>query len=271
MSFEDDAPAPQEVRLRGGTANRGRIVRVGDTVRRPLRASSPATRALLEHLARNGFDGAPRWIGVDDVGRETLTFIPGSAPYTPYPEWALTDAALSSVAQLLRRFHDAVAGFDADAWQWHRDVPAPFCSPFASHNDPNLDNVVFRDGRAVALIDFDLAGSGSRVWDLASAARLWCPLRADSDVHDVRQGRGLHRLRLFLEAYDAGAAEREGFVDAALASHSWAYDHVQREVEHGHPAFAHHWIDEHARERAARTLTWLHAHTDTLARAAGAR
>ena len=31
--------------LHGGTANRGLVVRVGDTVRRPLRSTSPATQA----------------------------------------------------------------------------------------------------------------------------------------------------------------------------------------------------------------------------------
>ena len=51
-----------------------------------------------------------------------------------------------------------------------------------SHNDPNLDNVIFSGDRAVALIDFDLAGPGSAAWDVACAARLWAPLRDESDV-----------------------------------------------------------------------------------------
>ena len=58
-----------EVLLLGGTANRGQVVRVGDTVRRPQRATSPATHALLRHLADVGFDGAPRFLGVDEQAR----------------------------------------------------------------------------------------------------------------------------------------------------------------------------------------------------------
>ena len=50
------SPAP----LPGGTANRGLVVRVGDTVRRPTAPCWPATHALLAHLSRVGFDGAPR-------------------------------------------------------------------------------------------------------------------------------------------------------------------------------------------------------------------
>src|ERR671934_617664 len=107
-----------EVLLSGGLTNAGLIGRVGDTVRRPWRPTSPSTWALLAHLERVGFDGAPRFLGVDDRGREILSFIPGEAAIEPYPEWALTDEALVSVAELLRRYHDAAQSFDAAGWTW---------------------------------------------------------------------------------------------------------------------------------------------------------
>jgi hypothetical protein len=40
----------REVPLHGGTTNAGLVTRVGDTVRRPLRPTSAATQALLDHL-----------------------------------------------------------------------------------------------------------------------------------------------------------------------------------------------------------------------------
>src|SRR3954462_8377313 len=86
-----------EVVLVGGTANRGQVVRVGETVRRPQRPSRPAPHALLCHLAAVGFDGAPRFPGVDEEGREGLSVVPGTAGPPPFPEWALTDEALVSV------------------------------------------------------------------------------------------------------------------------------------------------------------------------------
>jgi len=95
--------------LTGGTANRGNVVRIGDTVRRPLRETSPAAHALLGHLERAGFPGAPRFLGIDEEGREVLSYIEGVAPTPPYPPWALTDRALVEVARLLRDFHDVVA------------------------------------------------------------------------------------------------------------------------------------------------------------------
>ena len=108
-----------------------------------------------------------------------LSYIPGTAVVEPYPDWALTDEALVSVAELLRAYHDAASTFDPSPYSW---APSPlrFRGSLVTHNDMNLDNVVFRDGRAAALIDFDLASPGSRAWDVACAARLWAPLRPTS-------------------------------------------------------------------------------------------
>src|SRR5437867_830536 len=138
-------PADVETQLLGGTANRGLVVRVGDTVRRPLRASSAATHALLRHLESVGFKGAPTLLGVDSQGREVLSYLPGETVTAPYPDWSMTDEALDSVAQLLRAYHEAVAGFRPVGLEWAEPVPSAYVTGLISHNDPNLDNVVFRD------------------------------------------------------------------------------------------------------------------------------
>ena len=44
------------------------------------------------------------------------------------------------------------------------------------HNDVCLENVVFRNGHAAALIDFDLAAPGRPLWDVAMTARYWVPM-----------------------------------------------------------------------------------------------
>src|SRR3954463_12729469 len=203
-----------EILLFGGTANRGQVVRVGDTVRRPQRPSSPATHALLRHLAEVGFTGAPRFLGIDELGREVLSYVPGTAITPPFPQWALTDEALASVAALLQSYHRAVETFDWSPDVWPPSAPEAFRGELISHNDVNLDNVVFRGGRAVALIDFDLASPGSRLWDVACAARLWAPLRPDTAIDDDRRGRGLARFRLFVDSYGIPARDRSRVVDA---------------------------------------------------------
>ncbi|MCV2489896.1 phosphotransferase [Geodermatophilus sp. YIM 151500] len=246
----------REVPLPGGVANRGRVVRVGDTVRRPVRSTSPAVHALLGHLEAVGFDGAPRFLGIDAQGREVLSHVPGEAVLPPYPRWAFTDEALTSVARLLRAYHDAVAAFDPSPHAWHAPLPAEFSGGLVSHNDPNLDNVVFRDGRAVALIDFDLAGPGSRLWDVACAARLWAPLRPEATIHDARRGRSLHRLGLFLDGYGADEVDRSRVLAAVEANQAWFCRLVERYVAAGHAAFAE-YSKSDVRMQAEQYRRWL--------------
>lgn len=247
-----------EAPLQGGFTNAGLVTRVGDTVRRPQRPTSAATHALLRHLERVGFDGAPRFLGVDDRGREVLSYIPGQAVIPPYPEWALTDEALVSVAHLLRGYHDAVTSFDAGRHAWPRPVPAQFRGDIISHNDPNLDNIIFSAGRAVALVDFDLASLGSAVWDVACAARLWAPLRDERDAPDQLRGLALARLRTFVDAYGLPSRDRARVVDAMVAAHEWCYDIVRAAVANGHETFERVWRDGGCM-RAERTVTWLAA------------
>jgi hypothetical protein len=223
----------REVPLLGGTANRGRVHRVGDTVRRPLRPTAPAVHALLRHLEDVGFDGAPRVLGVDAEGREVLSYVPGEAVTAPAPWWGLTDAALRSVGRLLRRFHDAVAGFDPDPHTWPDHAAPPFATGGMVHNDPNLDNVVFRDDRAVALIDFDLVAPGAPVWDVAGASRFWVPLRDPVDTADHRRGRELRRLRVLADAYGLDERSRRVFPEALLGHHEWMYALVENGARDG--------------------------------------
>jgi Ser/Thr protein kinase RdoA (MazF antagonist) len=253
----------RETLLLGGTANRGQVVRVGDTVRRPLRPSSPATHALLAHLERVGFStgsqGAPLLLGVDEQRREVLTYLPGETVTAPYPAWSMTDATLDSVARLLKRYHQAVADFAPDDHPWAEPVPPAYVDGLVSHNDPNLDNIVFRDGLAVALIDFDLAGPGSALWDVATAIRLWAPLRPDADIDDARRGRALTRLRRFAETYGLDDTDRARLTDAAAQNHIWCMDYVRRGAEAGHPWFRQRWTTGEA-ELTDRTNAWFVTH-----------
>jgi len=255
-----------ETLLLGGTANRGLVVRVGDTVRRPLRASSAATHALLQHLEGVGFTGAPVFLGVDSQGREVLSYLPGETVTAPYPDWSMTDEALDSVAELLRSYHEAVADFRPVGLEWAEPVPSAYVNGLISHNDPNLDNVVFRDGAAVALIDFDLAGPGSALWDVATAVRLWAPLRPDADVHDLRRGRTLTRLRRFADAYGLSEGDRLRLVDAAELNHTWCMDYVRRGAETGHPWFHQRWTTGES-DLTDRTNRWFTTEAEALRRA----
>ena len=259
----------EETPLQGGTANRGRVTRVGGTVRRPQTTGSPAVHALLQHLEEKGFDGAPRHLGEDPAGREVLTWVEGEVPIQPTPAWAWTDDALVSVAQLLRRYHEAVEDFDPEPLAWATQVPAPWRRGTVSHNDPNLDNVVFRDGRAVALIDFDLASPGCAAWDLASAARLWVPLQDPRDVPPALADRLVERLRLLLDSYGLTGDDRRDVVEALPGSLVWGYDIVRAGAQGGHEGYTDYWTQ--AQQRYLRGLAWLETNTERLLRAVSGR
>jgi Phosphotransferase enzyme family len=252
--------------LSGGTANRGLVIRVGDTVLRPTGPCWPATHALLAHLSAAGFDGAPQVLAVDAT-TEVLTYIHGQAAVPPLPANTLTDAALVSIARLLRTYHRAVRSFDPAGYRWPRPIPASFRTGLVSHNDVHPANLVFRDGRAVALIDFDLAGPGSATWDLAAAARNWVPLQDDRDVTDCRQGRAIERFRTFIDACELTRAERRHVAEAVVANHDWTYAIVTEAVAAGHRGFADYW--HKVMEPTARARRWCLRHQRDLLAAAG--
>jgi hypothetical protein len=244
-----------EVPLIGGIANRGNVVRVGETVRRPLRSWSAATHALLRHLEIVGFEGAPRFLGVDSRGREVLSYIPGTAVVEPYPDWALTDDMLVSAAQLLRAYHDAVSTFDPSPYSWAPPPPKEFAGDLVTHNDAKIDNVVFRDGQVVGLIDFDLAGPASRAWDVACAARLWAPLRPDIHISDARRRRKFERFRLFVDSYGMKDSDRGKVAEAVGQNYEWFHDLIKSNAASGHAAFAELWSVK-TQPRAGLTSQW---------------
>src|SRR5437667_5925036 len=97
----------REVVLTGGSVNR--VVRVGDTVRRPVGVWTPTVHALLRHLERVGFTYAPHVLGIDEQGREILTFVDGVPARRPWPSVLRSDDGLAQVGRIVREYHEAVA------------------------------------------------------------------------------------------------------------------------------------------------------------------
>ena len=146
------------------------MIRSGETVTRPAPPNAETIHRLLGHLADHGFE-APQPLGAISNGRETLTFIHGDVPVPPYPPWSLSVETLESVGALLRRYHDAVRSFSANGLNWSTEVTDPEGAELVCHNDVCLENVLFRDGRAVAFLDFDFAAPGRAIWDVARRFR----------------------------------------------------------------------------------------------------
>lgn len=239
-----DGCRPVEIPLSDGGPSVAGSVLVEGRVHRRAGPWTGAVHALLDHLDAVGFDGAPKVVGFDGQGREVLTWVDGQAPACPWPTWMTDDEALVGVAGLLRRFHDAVAGFAPPRGaDWRRWVGAPG-GPIIRHGDVWPANVVFRDGRPVALIDWEFAQPGTRLEDLASLARHWVPLigedRARADGWPVPLDRG-RRLRLLCDGYGAARADRAALLDTVRAT-SWnGYLSHRAWGRAGVPGFAEMW------------------------------
>jgi hypothetical protein len=97
-----------EVPLPGGHDN-GEVVRVGETVHRRRRPNSAYAARLLGYLESAGYAHAPRHRGVDEQGREVLTFIPGETTGHPGQRAPL---AYALGGRMLRELHDLTAGHE---------------------------------------------------------------------------------------------------------------------------------------------------------------
>jgi hypothetical protein len=187
----------EELLLGGNT--HAAIVRIGDTVRRPTGDWTPGVHALLEHLDRHLYDGAPRVFGLDDQGREMLSFVAGSVVWPDHFALVQTDSALIEVAGVIRGYHDAVAEFDFETFSWSDRA----CDPrgpveIVCHNDLGPWNLIHRAAGDWAFIDWDLAAPGRIVWDLAWALLSFVPLMPDSTLTDAET---VHRITTFGVGY----------------------------------------------------------------------
>jgi hypothetical protein len=205
-----------EQQLDGGIANAGQVVRVGPHVLRPASPHSGSIHAFLRAVKGAGFEGAPIPVGIEEDGRERLVFIEGDVPVAPYPDWSQSDTALASIARLLRGLHDAARSFDPQGLTWNYGLADPAGGTLVCHNDVELSNVVFRDGIAVALLDFEFAAPGRAVYDLAQLARLCVPIEDDFDQDRIGwlPADRPARLRLVADAY---GLDRDGRVELLSA------------------------------------------------------
>jgi aminoglycoside phosphotransferase (APT) family kinase protein len=247
-----------EIELKGGVANAGAVTRAADHVLRPSNRHTPTIHRFLDAVARTGFNGASQPIGVDDDGRERLRFIDGDVPLPPYPDWAQTDGALASVARLMRRFHDAARAFDVRLDDtWSDEMSDPVGGRVMCHNDVCMENVVFRDGRAIALLDFDFAAPGRVVYDLACMARMCVPIDDESRVRFGWRPADLpRRLRLVADEYGLTAAERAEMVEALDGSIASGGLFVLRRVEAGEQNFIEMWNSMGGMARFDRRRAW---------------
>jgi Ser/Thr protein kinase RdoA (MazF antagonist) len=240
---------------------------VGGVVRKTAGEWTPAVTALLRHLETAGFAGAPRVVG------DGFSFVPGASPH-PY---AWPDEHVGEVGMLLRGLHEAAASFvppPGARWKpnWLRDLGGD--DVVFGHCDTGPWNIVGRDGRAEAFIDWEYAGPVDRLWELAETIWLNAQLMDD----DIAEMHGLpdaatraRQARAIADGYGLAADRRDGLVDrlADVAIHGARFEAVDARVtpdstravdDQGYPVL---W----GIAWRARSASWIARHRELLRRA----
>lgn len=265
MTFPDGP----EFELPAGDVTVG-VVRIGDTVRRPRQDTSERVAAYLRHLETAGFDGAPRFLGVDAQGRDVLTFLAGDVPGSPVDAWAAADSVLPGVARLVRRLHDASEGYDAPARAVVPGRPLPVFPEgeprIFAQRDVTPQNTVFRSGVAWGLIDFDLSDWTTRSLDLANTAVRWVPMNDPVDREPVYVDVDVAaRVALLLDGYGRDVVSVEQFLRACELRFANSYAVMRWSAENLGGGWARMW-DEGVGDVIRRRATWFAAVRDDLAR-----
>jgi 8-oxo-dGTP pyrophosphatase MutT (NUDIX family) len=207
----------------------GAVARVvGDRVVRDAAPWTPAVHAWLAHLHDRGVDAVPAPLGVDEHGREAVTFVPGdTSAHAAWPAPLRTLDGMAAIGALLRRLADAVDGFAAPAdavWRTGPGGPAP--GQVVAHGDVGHGNVVWRPDGSPALIDWEFAHPAPASADLAAAAAWLVPL-----ITFDHERRGFDRdpdRRARLHALCRGAGVSPTDVLDALPAHlAWERDRVR--------------------------------------------
>lgn len=204
-----DAGRMTEEQLQGGFVNL--VVRIGDTVRRQPGERAGFVHELLRHFEAQEWLGAPRFLGIDDDGREMLSYIDGYVAWnTPHSRSTTSLESLSSIGRLVREFHDLTAG-----------TPLAEDQEVVCHNDLSPKNTVYagRGAQAIAFIDWDIAAPGQRIHDLAFCCWQYTEV-GQPDLHLA-----LDRWRAICDGY--GPTDRSALVATVL----WWQDRTWRGIE----------------------------------------
>ncbi|MCM3616076.1 aminoglycoside phosphotransferase family protein [Sutcliffiella horikoshii] len=251
--------------LTGG--NVSDVYRSGDTVLRRLKPDSPKIHKLLKHLDDKGFNYAPKFLGIDEVGREKLSFIEGEAGNYPIKRYMWSDDVLIDIAKMLRKYHEAVSDFAiSDEWKPIDNTPKSF--EVLCHNDFAIYNIIFNNNKPVGIIDFDVAGPGPRLWDIAYTLYTCIPL---SRVYYSETGDAVHyntllhadllkrRVKLFFESY--GEEKYEDYLEMVLLRLDGLCKTIKRKAKEGDIAFQK-MIDEGHIEHYQKDIKFITEHVN---------
>ncbi|WP_275002683.1 phosphotransferase [Promicromonospora iranensis] len=228
------------------------VTRRGAEVHRSMPERHEYVHELLRYLAEQGWSGAPRLLRVEPPATEVLSYLDGlSGADDGVRRAAAKPSCLAALARLVRELHDLTAG-----------TALAGDSEVVCHHDIDPRNTVFRHGASgvvpVAFVDWDIAGPGRRIEDVAHLVWQFVPLGPATDV-----GRAARALTTVCDAY--GPLDRSELVPTALWWQHRCADGIDAGARAGEPAMvrlAELGVPDAVRQQAA----WTTEHAEELAR-----
>lgn len=261
----------QEIVLKGGRANAGSVVRIGDQVARPVYPQTEIVSHFLQFLIDAGAAFVPRPLGIDDKGRHRVSFLAGEAPMPPYPPWAFNEALLIDVATHQKELHRLASAYVPPAeapWAVSAGSYFPAAAVEADqlvvcHNDLGMTNVIVDDQRrVVGFIDFDYCRPVDRLFDIAVAIRHWAPF-GDLDIDDDAEIDRVRRFGLFCDVHALSAMQRRRIVTLSLTFLEHARHNIKALAAAGQGGFQA-LLDGGYEATNLATARWLQDHTEAL-------
>jgi aminoglycoside phosphotransferase (APT) family kinase protein len=154
--------------------------------------------------------------------------------------------------------HDATAGWEPPGAVWAVEPVEP--REVLCHGDPGPWNMVWIDGRAVGLFDWDFCHPGPRREDVAYALEYLAPFRSDADAqrwhafpHPPDRA---SRVAVFCEEYGINP---EGMVDSVLEVQRRVMARVRVLADAGvDPQVA--WVSEGFLDELSARVAWSERH-----------
>ena len=174
----------EEIALTGGRVTQN-VTRKGDIVYRPCCSNSDFVHRVLQWLEAKQIQCTPKFLGIAGDGREMTSFLEGISP--PDLDHFNTNQ-LEEAAKIIRTLHDAAS-----------DFPGCGLDQTVCHYDLSPCNFMFQNDLPYAVFDWDAAGIGDPLEDIAYAVWMWCDTGYTLEENGPDEvGK---QVRTFIEAY----------------------------------------------------------------------
>ncbi|QQS20412.1 phosphotransferase [Candidatus Saccharibacteria bacterium] len=174
------------------------------------------------------------------------------------------DDGLRSYAKLLRAYHDAVGGYKPPSnLEWANGQKKLNPGQIICHGDFGPWNIVWKDGKPVGIVDWDLAHPNTPEYDILYALEYSAPFRGDETAIQWHHFETIpdrkRRIKIFLEAYGTpiikdivskvAALQREvGKFEASIAKRG-----IQPQAD---------WVANGDLEEVEKRARWTEQHSD---------